>query len=60
MINKTLINDFNILNPKIAISGINPHAGEKGTIGNEEVKIFKAYNKKIIKKKINIQGPFAC
>ena len=31
------INDFNIQNPKIAISGINPHAGEKGTIGNEEI-----------------------
>ena len=40
LINKTLINDFRIPNPKIALSGINPHAGEKGAIGNEEEKYF--------------------
>ena len=59
LINNTLINDFNIQNPKIAISGINPHAGEKGTIGNEEIKYFKPIIKKLLIKKINIQGPFS-
>ena len=37
-LNKTLINDFKIKNPKIIISGINPHSGENNTIGNEETK----------------------
>ena len=59
LINNTLINDFNILNPKIAISGINPHAGEKGTIGNEEIKYLKPIIKKLLRKKINIKGPFS-
>ena len=59
LINKTLINDFKIPNPKIAISGINPHAGEKGTIGNEEIKYLKPIIKKLSKKRINIQGPFS-
>ena len=57
--NNTLINDFNILNPKIAISGINPHAGENGTIGNEEIKYLNPIIKKLLRKKINIQGPFS-
>ena len=59
LINKTLINDFKIINPKIAISGINPHAGEKGTIGNEEIKYFRPIIKKLLIKRINIQGPFS-
>ena len=41
----TLKKDFDIKNPKIAFMGINPHAGENGKIGNEEIFI-----KKIIKK----------
>jgi 4-hydroxythreonine-4-phosphate dehydrogenase len=36
----TLINDLNILNPKVAVLGLNPHAGEGGLIGTEEKKII--------------------
>ena len=59
LLNNTLINDFKILNPKIAISGINPHAGEKGTLGNEEIKYLKPVIKKLLRNKINIHGPFS-
>jgi len=59
LINNTLITDFKIQNPKIAISGINPHAGEKGVIGNEEILYLKPVIKKLIRKNINIQGPFS-
>jgi 4-hydroxythreonine-4-phosphate dehydrogenase len=38
---KSLHNDFCILNPAIAVLGINPHAGENGNIGKEEIKIIK-------------------
>ena len=34
----TLKNDFSIQNPKIALSGLNPHAGENGIMGYEEKK----------------------
>ncbi|HKK24413.1 MAG TPA: 4-hydroxythreonine-4-phosphate dehydrogenase PdxA [Gracilimonas sp.] len=33
----SLINDFGIENPKIAIFGLNPHAGDGGVIGQEEI-----------------------
>jgi len=32
----SLIKDFGIRKPKIAVLGLNPHAGENGSIGNEE------------------------
>ncbi|MBN1340691.1 MAG: 4-hydroxythreonine-4-phosphate dehydrogenase PdxA [Bacteroidales bacterium] len=35
-LNQSLINDFNILKPKIAVLGVNPHAGDNGLIGEEE------------------------
>lgn len=55
---KTLNIDFNIKNPKIFIAGVNPHAGENGLIGNEEI-----YIKKVLlnlkKSNININGPYS-
>ena len=58
-INKCLKNDFNINNPKILISGINPHAGEKGKISNDENQILIPAINKIKKNQINIQGPIS-
>ena len=52
---KTLKIDFNIKDPKIIISGLNPHAGENGEIGDEEIYINKLI-KKLKNKKINITG----
>ena len=40
LLNKTLIQDFGINKPKIAVLGLNPHAGEGGMLGNEEEKII--------------------
>jgi len=36
----SLVNDFNITKPKIAVLGLNPHAGDNGVIGNEEKNII--------------------
>ena len=50
---------FKIKNPRIGILGLNPHAGENGKIGNEEInKIFPAV-KKLKSQKINITGPIS-
>ena len=38
---QSLKNDFNIYKPKIAVLGLNPHAGENGAIGDEEEKTIK-------------------
>jgi len=58
-LNESLINDFKILNPRFVICGINPHAGENGTLGNEEIKILNPIIKKLIKNGINIKGPLS-
>ncbi|MCC6836987.1 MAG: 4-hydroxythreonine-4-phosphate dehydrogenase PdxA [Bacteroidia bacterium] len=40
LLNKSLIQDFAIRKPKIAVLGLNPHAGDNGVIGNEEKNII--------------------
>jgi len=37
IMNQTLKQDFGIRKPKIAVLGLNPHAGDNGLIGDEEV-----------------------
>lgn len=36
LINSTLVKDFNIVAPKIAVLGLNPHAGDNNIMGQEE------------------------
>ncbi len=43
---KVLITDFNIPKPKIALLGLNPHAGEEGRLGGEETAILNPIVKK--------------
>jgi len=51
--------DFNIKKPKIAILGINPHAGELGLFGKEEIEIINPIIDKLNKEKNKIEGPFS-
>lgn len=37
---RSLRTDFGIANPRLAIAGLNPHAGEDGTMGREEIEIL--------------------
>jgi 4-hydroxythreonine-4-phosphate dehydrogenase len=39
-LNDSLIKDFGIRKPKIAVLGLNPHAGDNGTIGKEDQEII--------------------
>ena len=57
-VNKFLIDNFSLSKPKIAITGLNPHAGEKGNFGNEEDKYIKPAIKKLKSSGINITGPY--
>ncbi|MGM0478384.1 MAG: 4-hydroxythreonine-4-phosphate dehydrogenase PdxA [Bacteroidota bacterium] len=47
---KSLKNDFGVIRPKIAVLGLNPHAGEKGKMGDEEANVI---NPAILKAKEN-------
>ena len=40
VMNSSLIKDFNIVKPKIAVLGLNPHAGDGGLLGKEEIDII--------------------
>jgi 4-hydroxythreonine-4-phosphate dehydrogenase len=57
----SLKNDFGINNPKLGILSLNPHAGEHGQIGNEEIKIITPVINKLRKKfsGSTFDGPFS-
>lgn len=41
LMNESLKRDFNIIRPKIAVLGLNPHCGDGGLLGNEEIDIIQ-------------------
>jgi 4-hydroxythreonine-4-phosphate dehydrogenase len=58
-VKKSLIQDFSITKPKIAVLGLNPHCGDGGVIGKEDDTILKPTLKKIAEKGTLVYGPFA-
>ena len=58
-IKNTLIQDFTIIKPKIAVLGLNPHAGDNGVIGKEEEEVLKPAIKKLFDSGTLVFGPFA-
>ncbi|HMP99372.1 MAG TPA: 4-hydroxythreonine-4-phosphate dehydrogenase PdxA [Cyclobacteriaceae bacterium] len=56
---QTLKQDFGINKPKIAVLGLNPHAGDQGLIGEEEEKIIKPVIIDLKNKGKLVFGPFA-
>lgn len=57
-LNQTLIEDFCIQKPKIAVLGLNPHSGDGGVIGNEEIEIIEPAIKELFNSGITVFGPF--
>ena len=57
-INLSLKQDFSINKPKIAVLGLNPHAGDGGVIGKEDNEIIKPTIKKLFEKGTLAFGPF--
>lgn len=55
---KTLKNDFGIDKPKVALLGLNPHAGEDGLLGKEESEIIEPVISKFKNKGHLVFGPF--
>lgn len=58
-IRKSLIQDFSIVRPKIAVLGLNPHAGDGGVIGKEDDLVLKPALKKIFDAGTMVFGPFS-
>jgi len=59
LLNKVLKKNFRIKKPFIAVCGLNPHAGEKGIIGRDEIKTIIPALKRLQKQRINIAGPLS-
>lgn len=57
IVNHDLKEKFGIKNPRLAVSGLNPHAGEGGAMGDEEIKIISPAIKKLKAAGMNIMGP---
>lgn len=55
----TFLKRVGIANPRIAVAGVNPHAGENGLFGDEEIKILIPAIKEMKQIKINVIGPCA-
>lgn len=58
-LNKTLKNDFHILKPKLAIMGLNPHAGDNGLLGKEEQEIIIPAITELKNQGVLAFGPFS-
>ena len=59
LMNRSLTEDFRIRKPKIAVLGLNPHAGEEGMLGKEEQDIIKPAIESLKKEDLLVFGPFA-
>ena len=59
IINTSLQKDFGIDKPRIAVLGLNPHAGDEGLVGNEEETIIKPAIKEAKNNNILAVGPYS-
>ncbi|MGA0559857.1 4-hydroxythreonine-4-phosphate dehydrogenase PdxA [Larkinella sp. VNQ87] len=59
LMHQSLRGDFGIRKPRIAVLGLNPHAGEEGLLGSEEQDVLKPLIQELRNKGQLIYGPFA-
>jgi len=56
---RALCRDFGIARPRLVVAGLNPHAGESGTLGREEIEIIKPAIEQLLAEDIDICGPLS-
>jgi len=57
LMHESLVRDFGIARPKIAVLGLNPHAGDKGLIGDEEANIILPAIREM-EREVFVMGPY--
>jgi 4-hydroxythreonine-4-phosphate dehydrogenase len=55
---QSLRRDFGLLAPRVAVAGLNPHAGESGGIGREEIEIIEPAVRALRALGVDATGPF--
>ena len=58
IVNQDLQNKFGIAKPHIRIAGLNPHAGESGYLGHEEIEVISPAIEAAQRSGINVSGPY--
>ena len=56
---EALVRDFGVTKPRLAFAGLNPHAGEDGGIGREEIDIIRPALEILRAEGINAIGPLS-
>ncbi len=59
LMNQSLIIDFGIRRPRIAVLGLNPHAGDDSLLGTEEAEVITPAIQQALKENMLVFGPFA-
>lgn len=54
---RALREDFGIANPRIALTGLNPHAGEAGRMGHEEIEVIAPAIAHLRAEGLDVTGP---
>lgn len=54
---RALRSDFRITSPRIAVAGLNPHAGENGLMGEEDIHLIRPVVDRLAGEGMAIQGP---
>lgn len=57
ILHNDLKHKFDIERPKILVTGLNPHAGENGHLGREEIEIIQPVINDLKKEGLNLEGP---
>jgi 4-hydroxythreonine-4-phosphate dehydrogenase len=58
ILNNSLVKDFLCTHPKIAVLSLNPHGGDNGLLGKEEIEFIKPAINQAFDQNINAFGPF--
>lgn len=56
---KGLCRNFGIAKPRLVVAGLNPHAGESGNLGREEIEIIAPAIESLRAEGMDISGPYA-
>ena len=54
-----LVRDFGIAAPRLAVAGLNPHAGEGGKMGREEIDVIVPVLERLRAEGLNLRGPMS-
>lgn len=58
VVHRALVDDFGIPRPRLAVAGLNPHAGEGGVLGREELDVIAPALQLAEKEGLMVEGPY--